>query len=312
MRIRTFVLALSTALLVAAPKAAMAQSAGVERLAEYPSGTFLENLDVLQDGRVVFTSYFAKTIEVLDPAGRVRTLASVSAHPVSILATDGGYLVAAHGEPFVSGPRFVETQQLLLLDPEGRELATFKAPDARFLNGMVRHVRARVLVADSIAATIWEVDPQARTVTPWLKDAALSQDPAVTGFRPGANGIKRQGDRLVVSNSSRGTLSTIAVDANGAPAGPVALLAQVGPIDDFLIGPGAEIIFATHGPALKRRAPDGTITTILATGCDGCTAVALWKGRDGSPALIVLTTGGLREGGKEPARVLRLPYPTSR
>ena len=100
---------------------AQAQARKVEVLAEYLPGNFLENLDVLRDNRIVFTSYFAKSIESLDANGKATTFAKTSAHPVSILAIDGGFLVAAHGQPFVSGPGFVETQQFLLLDRQGRE-----------------------------------------------------------------------------------------------------------------------------------------------------------------------------------------------
>src|SRR5262245_40072825 len=138
---------------------ATAQGPHVEVLAEYVPGNFLENLDVLSDGRVVFTSYFAKTIEIIDSRGRAGTLAHVSAHPVSILAIEGGFLIAAHGQPFTSGPAFVEAQHFLLLDAAGRELAMFKAPEARFLNGMV-HSGATALVADSMAGKIWQVMPR--------------------------------------------------------------------------------------------------------------------------------------------------------
>lgn len=286
----------------------LAQSPKVVTLAEYPSGNFLENLDTLPDGRIVFTSYFAKTIEVIDKAKKVSTLARLSAHPVSIIALNDGYLVSAHGLPFTSGPGFVETQQFLLLDKSGKETGGFKAPDARFLNGMVRHTGQTVLVADSIAATIWRVDPKAQSIKPWLQDPALAQDPSVKEFRPGANGLKRDGSRLLISNSSRGTLSAVRVDKQGAPVLPVAVVKQVGPIDDFLVEKSGRVVFTTHGAKLLRLSKTGQVTSILETGCDGCTAVALTKGRDGKDALVVLTTGGLAEGRKEAARVLLVPY----
>src|SRR5215471_6306393 len=72
---------------------AAAQAPIVETVAEYPTGTFLENLDVLPDGRIVFTSYFAKTIEVLAAKAKPRTFATLSAHPVGILAVGDGFLV---------------------------------------------------------------------------------------------------------------------------------------------------------------------------------------------------------------------------
>ena len=282
-----------------------------EVVAEYPNGTFLENLAALDDGRVVFTSYFDKTIQVLED-GKARTFARVSAHPVSILPIATGFIVSAHGGPFNEGPASGASQHFILLDPSGRETGSLAAPRARFLNGMVAHVGSRALVADSVAATIWQVDWEARTVAAWLTDPALGQDPAAKEQAPGANGLKRQGDRVVVSNTSRGTLSTIVVRVDGTAGGRPQLLARIGPVDDFAVGPGGELILATHGPQLLRRAPDGTISRLLETGCDGCTAVALVTAKDGAHALIVLTTGSLFDGGRNPARVLRLPYEAGR
>lgn len=278
----------------------------VEVIAEYPAGNFLENLDRLPNGDVVFTSYFAKSIEIIDKTGKARTFASLSAHPVSILALDAGFIVSAHGQPFTSGPGFVETQRFLLLDASGKETASFAVPQAKFLNGMVRHTNGTVLIADSLAGVIWQVDPKARTASPWLKHEALTQDPLVKVFKPGANGLKRRGQQLLISNSSRGSLSTIAIDAKGAAAGPLRALAKVDGIDDFAVARNGDIIFATHSDALRRLTRDGKVSDIISTGCDGCTAVAVVEG--GSQYILVLTTGGFAEGRKDPARVLRVPY----
>lgn len=308
MRLRSIALAVSLVSSMSVAVPATAQQNVIVRpevVAEYPAGTFLENLDELGNGDVVFTSYFAKTIEILErKTGKARTFAQLSSHPVAILALGDGFIVSAHGQPFTSGPKFVETQRLLILDKNGNETATIPAAEARFLNGLVRHRQSRVLVADSIAATIWEVDLRTRKIVPWLKDEALSQDPAVKEFKPGANGLKRRGTTLYVSNSSRGTLSSIKIDASGRGGKPQ-LVAKVGPIDDFALVEGGDVIFATHSDTLRRLRPDGSISDLISKGCDGCTAVAVTGAS--KRQLLVLTTGGLAEGRKEPARVLRLP-----
>src|SRR3569833_2182142 len=72
------------------------QTPAVEVLAEYPAGNFLENLDVLPDGRVGFTSYFGKEFEGLE-VGKARTFARLSSHPVCFLGLDRCFLVASHG-----------------------------------------------------------------------------------------------------------------------------------------------------------------------------------------------------------------------
>jgi hypothetical protein len=84
------------------------------------------------------------------------------------------------------------------------------------------------------------------------------------------------------------------------------LLAQVSHLDDFAIGPAGELIFTTHGARLKRRSADGAVSVLMTPGCDGCTAVAIAAGAGVSSDHIALTTAGLAEASKQPARVLRL------
>jgi hypothetical protein len=275
-------------------------------LAEYPNGTFLENVVADGLGALVYTSYFGKTLEILEPGKPARTLARLDLHPVGIVSYRDGYLLSAHGAPFNSGPDFTRTQQLVVLGADGAVKSTFAAPEARFLNGMVTNRDGTILVADSIAATIWAVDPAAKSVTPWFKDAALAQDAQAKEFRPGANGLKFQGEKLLISNSSLGTLSVVVVAANGKP-GTVTTLARTGPIDDFLVTAEGDVLFTTHGSELKRRRADGTIETVM-SGCDGCTSLAPFKS-GGQVGYAVLTTGGLLEGGKSPARVLFVQDP---
>lgn len=290
--------------LVAAPSVAE-PAQPPEILAEYPPGTFLENLLPLPDGSLLVTSYLARRVERLPPHGPATTWAMLDAHPVSLAAIDDGLLVAVHGAPFTSGPEFTRTQAFVVLDGSGGEVRRFSAPVALFLNGMLAMDGNIVLVADSIAGTIWRVDAGAGTVTPWLQHPDLAQLPAQTEFRPGANGIKRRGDQLLISNSSRGALYAVKLDAAGAPADAPILVAATGPIDDFWVLQGGDIAFATHGSQAKRLGADGNMTVLLEHGCDGCTAIAAVPG----PALIILTTGSLLEGGTAPARILRLPLP---
>ena len=59
---RRVLFALAPALLTGRAQAA------TEILVRFPPGTFLENLVVGEDGRVLFTNYFARRIEAWSPA----------------------------------------------------------------------------------------------------------------------------------------------------------------------------------------------------------------------------------------------------
>ena len=195
---------LAALLSMAAP--VVAQMPELRILASYPHGNFLENLEVQSDGRVLITNYPTKTIEVLHPDGTVATFAELSAYPLSIISTAEGYLVAASGKSLLAGEDVTGTQQFLLLDKSGTEIDKFSAPQALYLNGMVRLDEDTVLVADSLAETIWEVNTSSLTVAPWMVDSALGVLPDQPIFLPGANGLKMGADGLVVSNTSKGTL----------------------------------------------------------------------------------------------------------
>jgi sugar lactone lactonase YvrE len=275
--------------------------------AEFPSGTFLENLHVADDGSVLFTSYLGREIGLLGKDGKTSVFSKLPAHPVGLAAIPGGYLVTAHGKSFTAGPDFTQTQQVLLLDARGAVTATMPGPEALFLNGVAKLDDGAVLAADSLAATIWRIDIAAKTIAPWMQDAALSRNVDEKQFRPGANGLKRAGDRLFVSNSSRGTLHAVRIAADGKPDGPLQKVADTGAIDDFLVEESGAIVYTTHGDKLMRLAPSGARSELMGSGCGGCTSVARARPGDAGSELLVLTTGGLLEGGKEPARILRVP-----
>jgi hypothetical protein len=286
---------------------ASAQAVKPTSLAEYPNGTFLENAAATPSGGLLATSYFGRTLELIEPDKAARTFATLPAHPVGIVRlADGSYLVSAHGAPFTGGPAFTQTQQLIAVSAKGAVTSTWPVPEARFLNGLVVLRSGIVLAADSIAATIWAIDPKTKAVTAWLKDSALAQDATSKEFRPGANGLKLRGNDLLVSNSSLGTLSKIGIGKNGKPVGRLAEVAKTGPIDDFWIETNGNILFTTHGAQLKRLDAAGAQSIALAEGCDGCTSVFPFR-RGGKEGYAVLTTGSLLEGGKGPTRVLFLP-----
>jgi len=279
--------------------------AKVEVLATYSAGTLLENLEVQTDGRVLVTSYFSKSIELVTPEGAQSTFATLTAHPVSLISTASGYLVAAHGKSFLEGEDFVTTQQFLLLDKDGDEIGQFAAPQSVFLNGTVRLDDANVLVADSLAGIIWKVDVGAQEITPWLQDELLTMRPEQDPFFPGANGLKFRSDGLVVSNSSRGNLSLIKIDEQGNPVGEIEQLADTGLVDDFWITEDDTIIFTTHLETLKSLSADGVITEILSEGCGGCTAIAPLP-LNQSKTFVVINDGNLYLGEKTRSAVLKV------
>jgi len=257
-------------------------------LASYPIGSFLENLEVLADGRILITNYFGKSIELTTADGKQAAFSNLSAFPLSIISDGDGFIVAAQGKNFIGGdPTFVNSNQILMLDKNGKEVGKFPAPEALFVNGMTRLKNGDLLVADSVGAAIYKVDVAGKKITPWLKSPALALIPGQDPYQPGVNGLKLHSKGLMVSNTSQGALFLIKVDDAGNAVGEPEKYVDTGIIDDFWINDDGSIIYTTHDQNLRLVAPDKTITDMISKGCNGCTAVAPYPlGQENTFAVI--------------------------
>jgi len=272
-------------------------------LASYPTGAFLENLEVQPDGRILYTNYPDQTIEELSSQGDVSTFAELSGFPLGLISTTKGYLITANSKSILAGEDTSAAQKIILLNKRGRQVAEFDAPEARALNGLVKLDNGTILAADSVAGTIWEVDIKKEKITPWLRDGALAPLSDDEVYKPGANGMKLHPDGLLVSNTSRGILLLVKIGADGNPTGKPEVFANVGLIDDFWVNDDHSVLFTTHAASIKSLSVDGKIEVVATQHLLGNTAIApypLGQSRD----FVVSTDGGLYFGSKEPAKIV--------
>lgn len=279
------------------------ESATIEVLATYPHGNFLENLEVQQDGRLLFTNYPTKSIEVMEQNGETKTFSTLSAYPLSLISIDNGYLVAASGKSLLLGEDVVGTQQFVLLDKNGKQTGQFYAPQVKYLNGMVRLNSDVILAVDSLSGNIWQVNPTTQEISSWIQDESLAPLADQKMFIPGANGIKLRADGLIVSNTSKGTLSLIKIGKDGKPQSKPELLAKVGMIDDFWVRKDGSILFTTHGENLKSLSVNGEITTVLADGAGGATSIAPYP-LNQDTHFVMINDGNIYFGKKDLVEVL--------
>lgn len=290
------------------PRPRAADCASAETLASYPHGAWIENLAVLSDGRVLFTNYMGKDVNLYAPGGAPSRFASLDAHPVSVLPIAGGFVVAAHGQPFTAGPAFLQSNKIIYLDAVGAVTRTVPAPEARFLNGMETMADGSILIADSVLGRIWRLDVASGTLSTWLDAPELRGDETGKDQRPGANGVKRVGDALFVSNSYRGKIYRIGIDAAGNAEGPATEAASPEHIDDFVVDPDGGFIVATQSASVVSSNAGVANRVILPEGADGSTAIAFAdKNRS---AIYVATTGSFfTPGSAAPALLLRVALP---
>lgn len=281
-------------------------NAQARTVASFPAGTFLENLHASTDGRTLITSYFDKTILQWSGDSKPVPLAVLDAHPVGVLVRPQLVVLSVHGQPFTAGEAFTKTNAFMTMNRDGSGVRTYPVPNALFLNGLVDLGDRHVLAADSLAGKIWRFDTVSGRIDEWLSDPQLTTDPARPRGTPGANGLKIHDGWLYVSNSSRQSVYRVALKA-GEPTGKLALFANTGPIDDFNFLADGTLVATSHGKSLYTVNARGETKIRLQEGCDGCTAV-LPHGASGTEVLV-LTTGNLLEGGRDPARLLLVNLP---
>jgi hypothetical protein len=276
-------------------------------LARYPSPTFLENLYVAADDMIYVTNYTGRGIERIAPGKPAERFVNLTAHPVSLLASGDGFVVAVHGASFVDGPAFIGSGRLLRLDRQGTVIKDIPARDAGMLNGMVQAPDGAILIADSIKGQILRFDPGTDAVSVWFSDPVLIAQ-TTPHFLPGANGLKFKERSLYVSSSATRSLYRLAIQ-NDRPVGSLEKVVELQGADDFIILPEGGYVVATHGDRVVKVDATGNITPLTTdVRVRGNTAVGV-IGSGSTRKAVVLGTGGFSEGGKDDATVLAIPLP---
>jgi sugar lactone lactonase YvrE len=234
----------------------------VETVATMPEGEALEALTEVRNGTIYFTVSawnVDQTVWKLPPGGQAGKFVDIPAHPLGLISTKDGFMLTAvmqrPGGP--NAPVSDYGGQVLVLNKSGAVTKTIHADPKSFPNGITQ-ARKEYLVADSFGGTIWRVNLSKKTLEPWLRDDLLAPTPG----RQGANGLKSNGDWVYVTNTSRGAMYRIQIDAKGRPVGKLALYAPVPAPDDFGVVNDGTIYIPSSGNMLK-ISPQGEITTFL-------------------------------------------------
>lgn len=272
-------------------------------MASLPANTFLENLAIAPDGTIFITNHEVGQILQLVPDGEPTVLAHTDGKVTGIaFAPDGGLIITGWN---------AEGQSILLhATREGAvELLTI-LPEAVFLNGITPLSAHLYLTADSYRGCIWQFDWITRQASIWLEHPLLARSHPETPF-PAANGIKRFGDTLYVSNTEKMLLLKIPISETNQAGEPTIFLSPTN-LDDFAFDQAGNLYAATHiYNSVLQITPEGKSTTIAQAeqGVIGSTAVAFGRSDQDCTSIYVVTNGGMflpPEGGVVPANVVRI------
>lgn len=140
-------------------------------IAEWPVGTFLENLAVLDNGDIAVGVLSEARIDRVTLAGVHSPLIQLAAPPTGMAVIDGR-LYAAVGEPGAAEP------ELWQVDPAtGRGQVHMPITGAIFANGLTPFDSGSLLVADSWQGRLYHLDLAARTTSVWVQDERLTRAP---------------------------------------------------------------------------------------------------------------------------------------
>ncbi|MBD2209551.1 gluconolactonase [Nostoc linckia FACHB-104] len=256
-------------------------------ITSFPVNTFLENIAIAPDGTIFVSNHEIGTIVRITPDGNQQIHASLEGKVSGLAFTPNADLVTtgwnADSIPVVS-----------LVTVDGKVETLLNMPEAIFLNGLTPLSGTQYLTADSYRGAIWLVDIAQRSSSIWLEHPMLARSNP-ENITPAANGLKRFGNDLYVSNTERMLLLRIPITAANQP-GELEIFVQQTNLDDFAFDVEGNLYGATHiYNSIVRISPDRS-TTIIAQaeqGVIGSTAVAFGQQENDSTAIYVVMNGGM-------------------
>jgi sugar lactone lactonase YvrE len=278
--------------------------AATKVVAQWPAGTFLENLALDSDSESwLVTSPFNQTVYRVRADGTTQTAAEFDQWVTGIVSHPEGPLAAV-------GTQGQAGWKLHRVDDVGAQ-AVCELPGVLFANGMT-WADGRLLVVDSLRNVVLAVDTEAGTSSVWLEHPLLTPLRPDTPM-PGINGIAIHDGWVVMTSTERGLVLRVPTESP-QPRRDLEVLAERLSGDDLTVMPDGRIMVATHTyHSVLCLYPDGSREDIAGydQGVAGPTAVAV--GPESTPTLYVSTTGGLLSppgDGVEPARLLRVDVST--
>lgn len=256
-------------------------------ITSFPVNTFLENLAIASNGTIFVTNHEAGQVVRITSEGNPQIHASFAGKVSGLAFTSNEDLL-------VTGWNTDSIPVVLLVTANGLVKTLLTLPEAVFLNGITRLSDTQYLAADSYRGVIWLIDLAQGQSAIWLEHSLLARSNSENVI-PAANGLKRFGNFIYVSNTEKMLLLQIPLGRANEP-GELEIFVDQTNIDDFAFDVEGNLYGATHiYNSVIKITPDGS-TTIIAQaeqGVIGSTAVAFGRTQSDRTALYVVMNGGM-------------------
>jgi hypothetical protein len=271
--------------------------------ASFPENTFLENIAIDADGKIYVTSLFEGIVYQLGQDGSRTVFARIDGKPAGIAAlNDGSFLL--------NGWDATDKPTIYRMLSNGEVKIADQPEKARFFNGMTLLNDRVVILCDAYLGCLWRHDLLDSKTTVWLEHPLLGKVDMDQFYLPSANGIKRFGNAIYVSNTERRLLLRIPL-LDEKPSAPEILISDM-ILDDFAFDEEGNLYGATHVlNGVVKITPDLRITVIAEEpeGLAGSTAVAFGRSDGDKDYIYVTTNGGMTlpvNGQVQPGRIIKI------
>lgn len=291
----------------------------VKTVHRFPLGTWLENLAVRKNGKILTTAVTSPELFQVDDRGELpptvvhRFTGASSCLGITELGDDIFYIIAGNLTlstltPVVGSYAVYEVN---LRNHNGTSTAPVtriaQFPGSQLLNGItvLSHKRKTLLVGDSIAGIVYRLDIQTGTITKVLDQPLTKRTNPQAGT--GVNGLFVRDGYLFFVNTNQNLFAKVLINEDGTPkGGAVATIVNSdvqGP-DDFSLAPsgGNVAVIAQDSPNRLGVVKNGVYTEVAGNNAAqgsvllGPTAVRFARvGRNGrnNKKVYISTNGGV-------------------
>ena len=227
----------------------------VEVVYEFPHGTWVENLAVRSNGKVLVDILTRPDIYQIDPSAKKDPILvhHFSDHLGLLGITEttqdifyliaGNYSAATNTNPV--GAYDVYEVDVRKGAKQARVNKITNFPKAGLLNGMttLNAKKGLILIADSGAGLVYKLNVKTRQIDVVLEDPTMKPTAAVPY---GINGVHFRDGALYFTNGAQSIFAKFPISADGVATGPVTVISREGFSDDFCFDGKGDAFFAQN------------------------------------------------------------------
>ncbi|KAL9601938.1 MAG: hypothetical protein Q9219_002162 [cf. Caloplaca sp. 3 TL-2023] len=288
----------------------------VRTVAEFPKGTWLENVAVRPNDAILATLVTSPDLYQISPLSLyppilIHSFANyTSLLGITEVAPDTFYVITGNfslktfspspGSNSVFEVDFRTFSRTKNTPATVRKVADF--PTATFLNGATTLSRetGEILLADSGAGVVWKLNVRTGASSVVIGDEPLMKPVPGSSLQNGINGLHIRNGVLYFSNSNQETLNSVPINSDGTATGPAKAIASGLAVDDFALDARGQayLTLNAENEVAKVTVPEGEATVLAGSPEDvvtvaGPAAAAFGRGLVDRASLYVVTNGGI-------------------